>query len=129
VATAQAKTAAEYLPARRTLPALTAAVQFCRGCDLYAHATQAVFGEGPASARVVMIGEVPGDREDLQGHPFVGPAGRILDRALAEAGIRMPRRSALAGHGSKPSASPFTPRSSCAWALPPRNPSLGRSIA
>jgi DNA polymerase len=87
VAIAQAKTAAEYLPARRTLPALIAAVQSCRGCDLYAHATQAVFGEGPASARVVMVGEVPGDREDLQGHPFVGPAGRILDRALAEAGI------------------------------------------
>jgi uracil-DNA glycosylase len=84
---AAARTAAEYLPEKRTLPALREAVRSCHGCDLYSRATQAVFGEGPAAARVVMVGEVPGDQEDLQGHPFVGPAGRILDRALAEAGI------------------------------------------
>jgi DNA polymerase len=59
----------------------------CQGCDLYARATQTVFGEGAAGARVMLVGEQPGDQEDLSGHPFVGPAGKILDRALAEAGI------------------------------------------
>lgn len=59
----------------------------CRRCDLYRNATQTVFGEGPAKAPLVLIGEQPGDREDLQGHPFVGPAGRVLDRALLDAGI------------------------------------------
>jgi DNA polymerase len=63
------------------------AVQGCRGCDLYKHATQAVFGEGSSQARILMIGEQPGDREDREGHPFVGPAGQLLDRALHEAGI------------------------------------------
>jgi DNA polymerase len=62
-------------------------VRECRGCDLYKDATQAVFGEGPADATVVIVGEVPGDQEDQQGHPFVGPAGRLLDRALVDAGI------------------------------------------
>jgi len=81
------KTAAEFLPVRRSLPALRDAVQSCKGCDLYKRATQAVFGEGPRAARVVLVGEQPGDQEDIQGHPFVGPAGRLLDRALAEAGI------------------------------------------
>lgn len=81
------KTAAEYLPEFRSIPQLTEAVQFCRGCDLYKRATQAVFGEGPVAARVVMIGEQPGDQEDIQGHPFVGPAGKLLDRALADAKI------------------------------------------
>ena len=70
-----------------SLPALREAVQCCRECDLYRHATQAVFGEGPRSSAIVFIGEQPGDEEDRQGHPFVGPAGRLLDRALAEAGI------------------------------------------
>jgi uracil-DNA glycosylase family protein len=79
--------AGAFLPKRRTLPALTAAVQSCRGCDLYRNATQAVFGEGPRKARVVLIGEQPGDQEDLQGHPFVGPSGGILDRALKDAAI------------------------------------------
>jgi DNA polymerase len=62
-------------------------VQDCRGCDLYKHATQAVFGEGNAHGRIMLVGEQPGDQEDLQGHPFVGPAGRILDRALVEIGL------------------------------------------
>jgi DNA polymerase len=66
---------------------MRAAVQGCRGCDLYANATQAVFGEGPAHAEIVMVGEQPGDREDLEGKPFVGPAGRVLSEALEEAGI------------------------------------------
>jgi uracil-DNA glycosylase family protein len=59
----------------------------CRGCDLWERATQTVFGEGPATAPIVLVGEQPGDQEDRQGHPFVGPAGRILDEALASAGI------------------------------------------
>jgi uracil-DNA glycosylase family protein len=80
-------TAAPYLPKTRSLRALRMAVQDCRGCDLYAHATQAVFGEGPAGARVILVGEQPGDAEDLAGHPFVGPAGRLLDEALIAAGI------------------------------------------
>lgn len=63
------------------------AVQHCRGCDLYRDATQAVFGEGSATAKCMMIGEQPGDQEDRQGHPFVGPSGQLLDRALADAGI------------------------------------------
>lgn len=75
------------MPQRRTLPALAAAVQDCRGCPLYRHATQAVFGQGPARAKLMLVGEQPGDREDLEGHPFVGPAGRLLDRALEAAGI------------------------------------------
>jgi DNA polymerase len=80
-------TAAEYVPERLSLPALREAVQSCRGCPLYANATQAVFGEGAAHAEVMLVGEQPGDKEDLAGRPFVGPAGRLLDEALAEAGI------------------------------------------
>jgi uracil-DNA glycosylase len=79
--------AAEFIPVHPSARKLREAVQECRGCDLYAHATQAVFGEGPVSASIVFIGEQPGDDEDRQGHPFVGPAGKLLDRALAEAGI------------------------------------------
>jgi DNA polymerase len=63
------------------------AVQRCQACDLYEGATQAVLGEGPPDARVVLVGEQPGDREDVEGHPFVGPAGRVLDDGLAQAGI------------------------------------------
>jgi DNA polymerase len=66
---------------------LAAAAQECRGCDLYKRATQAVFGVGPRGAHVMFVGEQPGDQEDLQGEPFVGPAGALLDKALAEAGI------------------------------------------
>ena len=76
-----------FLPVRHTLPTLRAAIPACRGCTLYKHATQAVFGQGSAASRVMLIGEVPGDREDLLGRPFVGPAGRLLDEALAVAGI------------------------------------------
>lgn len=79
--------AESFLPAKRTLSNLRASVQGCRGCSLYLHATQAVFGEGPLTARVVFVGEQPGDREDLAGRPFVGPAGRVLDDALRAAGI------------------------------------------
>jgi DNA polymerase len=79
--------AAEYLPASRSLKALDAAAQTCRGCDLYKDATQAVFGRGRRSAELMLVGEQPGDKEDLEGEPFVGPAGRLLDRALEEAGI------------------------------------------
>jgi uracil-DNA glycosylase len=79
--------AEEYVPADAGIDELRAAIPDCRGCDLYKDATQAVFGEGPADATVLIVGEVPGDQEDRQGHPFVGPAGKLLDRALDEAGI------------------------------------------
>lgn len=79
--------AADYLPARLTLPAMRKHVDGCRGCDLYRNATQGVFGAGKAGARLMLIGEQPGDQEDLAGEPFVGPAGKLLDRALLEAGI------------------------------------------
>jgi uracil-DNA glycosylase family protein len=79
--------AAAYIPEKTTIPALREAVQQCRGCDLYRYATQAVLGDGPRSSVIMFIGEQPGDEEDRQGHPFVGPAGRLFDRALEEAGI------------------------------------------
>jgi DNA polymerase len=69
------------------LPQLREAVQECRECELYKYATQAVMGEGPKSSTIVFVGEQPGDEEDRRGHPFVGPAGRLFDRALADAGI------------------------------------------
>jgi uracil-DNA glycosylase family protein len=75
------------VPERVTPAALRGALPACRACDLYAPATQAVAGEGPRHARVMLVGEQPGDREDIEGRPFVGPAGKVLDRALAEAGI------------------------------------------
>jgi DNA polymerase len=76
-----------FLPQKLTLPALREAATHCRGCPLYLHATQTVFGEGAAHAGIMLVGEQPGDREDLSGHPFVGPAGQLLDEALVEAGI------------------------------------------
>jgi uracil-DNA glycosylase len=79
--------AADFLPTRRTLPSLVKAAAGCQGCPLYARATQTVFGEGSGEARIIMVGEQPGDQEDIQGKPFVGPAGRMLDRALADAQI------------------------------------------
>lgn len=79
--------ATPFIPERRTLPALREAARDCRGCPLYQNATQTVFGEGPPGARVVLVGEQPGDSEDRAGHPFVGPAGRMLDRALEAAGL------------------------------------------
>lgn len=69
------------------LSSLRARAASCRACDLWQRGTQTVFGEGPAHARVVLVGEQPGDREDVAGRPFVGPAGAVLDRALEEAGI------------------------------------------
>ena len=77
----------QFVPAVADRAALARAAQGCTACPIHAAATQAVFGEGPATARVMLIGEQPGDQEDLQGHPFVGPAGRLLDEALASAGI------------------------------------------
>jgi len=91
----EAPGAARFVPKTNSLSVLSEAVQGCRGCDLYRNATQAVFGEMEAGvsngnsphARMMMIGEQPGDREDREGHPFVGPAGRLLDQCLEEAGI------------------------------------------
>jgi uracil-DNA glycosylase len=83
----QFPTAAAFLPSTRTLSGLREAAAHCRGCDLYRRATQTVFGHGTKHASVMLVGEQPGDKEDLDGTPFVGPAGRLLDEALAEAGI------------------------------------------
>src|SRR5579859_5011552 len=80
-------TASAFLPAKQSIPYLRKAAAVCRGCDLWSRATQTVFGEGAVPASVMLIGEQPGDKEDLSGHPFVGPAGKILDEALTAAGI------------------------------------------
>jgi DNA polymerase len=77
----------DLLPARPTLSTVRDIAAGCKACDLYKRGTQTVFGEGPGRAQVMMVGEQPGDAEDVAGHPFVGPAGRLLDRALEEAGI------------------------------------------
>jgi DNA polymerase len=82
-----AQSAAPFVPGTRDLVALGEAAARCQGCDLHRHATQTVFGQGTRAARLVLVGEQPGDQEDRQGLPFVGPAGEVLDRALAEAGI------------------------------------------
>jgi uracil-DNA glycosylase len=99
MASSQAATLLAALPEQRPVAALDAAVhgvplgaireaaEGCRACDLWARATQTVFGSGPVPAPLMLVGEQPGDREDLDGQPFVGPAGRILDRALDDAGI------------------------------------------
>ncbi len=94
MATTSVPGAAPFVPQERSLPALQEAVQHCHGCDLYRNATQAVFGElegKPKSSNVradiMMIGEQPGDQEDKQGRPFVGPAGKLLDQCLEDAGI------------------------------------------
>ena len=80
--------ASEFVPPRaRSIPALARAAAGCRGCELYADATQTVFGDGARRARLVLVGEQPGDVEDRRGEPFVGPAGGVLDRALADADI------------------------------------------
>ena len=76
-----------FVPKSRDLRKLATAARECRGCDLWQDATQTVFGEGPRRARAVFVGEQPGDQEDRQGHPFVGPAGRVFDDALERAGI------------------------------------------
>ena len=79
--------ASAFLPEQASLEALRRAACDCHGCDLWRAATQTVFGEGPQEARMMLVGEAPGDREDRDGHPFVGPAGRELDKALAAVGI------------------------------------------
>jgi uracil-DNA glycosylase family protein len=81
------RSAADFIPREKTLPALRAAADGCQGCELYKNATQTVFGEGPTSAEIMLVGETPGDQEDLQGRPFVGPAGRVLDEALEKIGL------------------------------------------
>jgi DNA polymerase len=83
----QIASAAPWVPATHSLTKLRAAAPGCQGCDLYQHATQVVFGEGPQDAKVVMVGEQPGDEEDRKGHPFVGPSGRLLSRAMHETGL------------------------------------------
>jgi uracil-DNA glycosylase family protein len=79
--------AAPLVPPKPTIPKLQDAASTCTACELHLLGTQTVFGEGPARARVMMVGEQPGDREDIEGHPFVGPAGKLLDRSLEDAGI------------------------------------------
>ena len=79
--------AARWVPGRLSLTALREAVQECRGCELYRDATQGVMGDGPLGAALMLLGEQPGDHEDREGEPFVGPAGKVLDRALAEVGL------------------------------------------
>src|SRR5438105_15249378 len=79
--------AADFVPPRPTLRSLREAASVCRGRKLWMVGTQTVFGEGPPRARVMIVGEQPGAQEDKEGHPFVGPAGRLLDAALEEAGI------------------------------------------
>jgi uracil-DNA glycosylase len=79
--------AQQWVPERPSLRSLQGSVQECRGCELYVDATQGVMGSGPEHAALMVVGEQPGDKEDLAGEPFVGPAGRLLDRALEEAGL------------------------------------------
>ena len=84
-------TAGPFVPSGASLDALRAAAARCAGCDLSRHASQTVFGRGPADARIALVGEQPGDQEDLKGAPFVGPAGEVFDRALAEVGLARER--------------------------------------
>ena len=81
------RSAVAFLPSRHDLATLSKAAEECRGCDLYQRATQVVFGDGPTHAAIFIVGEQPGDREDQQGKPFVGPAGQLLDKCLEAAGI------------------------------------------
>ena len=87
MSTAETGTAAAFLPDRLTLPSLRDAAAGCTACPLWRTGTQTVFGEGLKRAELLLVGEQPGDREDLEGRPFVGPAGRLLDEALEESGI------------------------------------------
>ena len=91
--------AAEFLPKRFSFDDLQAAAASCKGCDLYRDATQTVFGEGSEGASIMFVGEQPGDMEDREGQPFVGPAGRLLDKALGAAGI--PRQQAYVTNAVK----------------------------
>lgn len=87
MAKTQKASAAPFVPATSDLTKLRVAAHTCKGCDLYQYATQVVFGEGPPDSKVVMVGEQPGDEEDQKGHPFVGPSGRLLSKAMQEAGL------------------------------------------
>src|SRR4051812_12940128 len=86
-ATEHKRSALDYFPKKITYRSLADAAEICKGCDIYLNATQTVFGEGAKRHGVMFVGEQPGDEEDLKGHPFVGPAARLLDKALGEAGI------------------------------------------
>src|ERR671933_2991579 len=99
MAEAEPNDATPFLPERRTLKDLREAAAGCRGCHLWRHASQTVFGEGLKKSRVMLVGEQPGDREDRAGKPFVGPAGRELDRGLEAAGID--RREAYVTNAAK----------------------------
>jgi uracil-DNA glycosylase family protein len=81
------RSALEFLPSGRDLASLREAAEHCHGCDLYRQATQVVFGEGKKHSAIFLVGEQPGDREDQQGRPFVGPAGQLLDKCLEAAGL------------------------------------------
>lgn len=81
------RSAAQYLPEDRSMKSLRAAAARCKGCDLYKYATQTVFGEGPLRSKAMFVGEQPGDVEDRSGHPFVGPAGTLLRKAMVDVGI------------------------------------------
>ena len=85
------KTAEPFIDPKASIAELREAAAECTGCELYRNATQTVFGDGPVRAKVMLVGEQPGDAEDKDGHPFVGPAGRLLDKALAEVGIERER--------------------------------------
>src|SRR5205823_7189394 len=87
ISTQKAASAKPFVPGTLELQVLKDAVQRCQGCELHACATQAVFGVGPGDARIMLVGEQPGNDEDIAGKPFVGPAGKLLDRALIEAGV------------------------------------------
>src|SRR5688572_30405701 len=87
MAIAHQRSAVDYFPERLDYASMAAAADGCKGCDIYIDATQAVFGEGSLHPQTMFVGEQPGDEEDLKGHPFVGPAGRLFDKALVEAGI------------------------------------------
>ena len=84
---AMPRSAFDFLPEELDYEHLRHAAAACEGCDLYKNATQTVFGEGPTNAKLMLVGETPGDEEDIKGHPFVGPAGRLLERAMDHAGI------------------------------------------
>jgi len=126
--------ATPFLPERRTLDALRDAACGCRGCDLWEPATQTVFGEGPKDATFVLVGEVPGDREDREGRPFVGPAGRELDNALDTAGIDRGEAyvtNAISTSASRSAASGASTRSPTPRRSAPAGPgaSMGELIA
>src|SRR5262249_57519016 len=88
-----ARSAASFIPAKLTVPTLQEAAASRTGCDLYKRATQTVFGEGAGHAEIILLGEQPGDQEDRAGHPFVGPAGKLLDKPFAESRTPRPHAS------------------------------------